>query len=294
MATSEVRPEYPLVVIAGPTASGKTALAVALAEKYDGEIICADSRTIYRGMDIGTAKPTKQEQEAVPHWGIDLVDPGDRFTVADFQKYARAKIDDIRARGKVPILVGGSGLYINVVMYNYRFTGGYDPDLRRKLMDMSDEELQEYCFKNNIKLDEKVKNKRRMIRVIERGSESIRSNHIPMQNIIVVGIATKKSTLATRITKRVEQMFEDGVVKEAKKLGELYGWSSEAMTGNIYPILQRYLTGQIDIAKAKELFAISDQQLAKRQMTWFRRDPHILWGRPDELEEYVGKMIARF
>ena len=103
----------PLVVIAGPTASGKTGLAISVAERFNGEIICADSRTIYRGMDVGTAKPTADDRARVPHWGVDLVDPGDRFTAADFKEYPNAKIADIRNRQKIPFLVGGTGLYID-------------------------------------------------------------------------------------------------------------------------------------------------------------------------------------
>ncbi len=109
----------PLIVITGPTASGKTTLAIKLAEMIEGEIICADSRTVYRGMDIGTAKPTAKEQAGVPHWGLDLVSPDERFTLYDFQQYAYAKIDEIRARGHVPMLVGGSGLYASAVIYHY-------------------------------------------------------------------------------------------------------------------------------------------------------------------------------
>ena len=111
----------PLVVIAGPTASGKTALAIRLAERYDGEIICADSRTIYKGMDIGTAKPSAEEQARVPHWGLDIVEPGERFTVADFKAYAERKIQEIRERDRIPFLVGGTGLYIDAVIFDFQF-----------------------------------------------------------------------------------------------------------------------------------------------------------------------------
>lgn len=121
MAASGARSEPPLVVIVGPTASGKTALAIELAEMYGGEIICADSRTVYQGMDIGTAKPTSEEQARVPHWGLDLVQPDEHFTVADFQAYAYAKIAEIRERGHIPLLVGGTGLYVDSVLFNFSF-----------------------------------------------------------------------------------------------------------------------------------------------------------------------------
>ena len=111
----------PLIVIIGPTASGKTSLAIRLAKKYRGEIICADSRTVYRGMNIGTAKPSLEEQQGVSHWGLDLVDPGDSFSVSQFKDYARQKIKEIRSRGNIPFLVGGTGLYIDSVIFDFQF-----------------------------------------------------------------------------------------------------------------------------------------------------------------------------
>src|SRR5664279_14928 len=135
----------PLVVITGPTASGKTGLAIELAHQFGGEIICADSRTIYRGMDIGTAKPTPVERLLVPHWGLDLVDPGEYFSVADFKKYADQKIIEIRARGRIPFLVGGTGLYIDAVIYDYRFGPPANADLRSRLEKLTIDELYAYC-----------------------------------------------------------------------------------------------------------------------------------------------------
>jgi tRNA dimethylallyltransferase len=143
--------EAPLVVIVGPTASGKSALAIELAEQFGGEIICADSRTVYKGMDIGTAKPSLEDQARVPHWGLDLVDPNEPFSVADFQTYAFEKIADVRSRGKIPFLVGGSGLYIDAVIFEFKFME-IDTALRAKLDKMSLEELHDYCIENNINL----------------------------------------------------------------------------------------------------------------------------------------------
>lgn len=293
MATSGVRSEPPLIVIVGPTASGKTALAIMLAEKYNGEIICADSRTIYKGMDIGTAKPTLDEQRRVPHWGIDLVEPGERFTVADFQQYATKKIQDIRRRKKLAIVVGGTGLYVDALLYSYQFSDSYDAELRQVLDLMTIDQLFKYCDDNNILIESDVKNKRRIIRTIERGQQSIRENRDLDNSTIVVGIATNKYTLATRIGKRSEQIFEDKIVEEATRLGKKYGWDSEAMTGNIYPIMHRYTEGAIGAKEAEVLFATSDRQLAKRQMTWFRRNPNILWGTSADISHYIDKLIAR-
>ena len=127
----------PLVVIVGPTASGKSALAISLAEKFGGEIICADSRTVYKGMDIGTAKPTVDEQARVPHWGLDLVEPGERFSAAKFKRYAIAKIDEIHSRGNIPFLVGGTGLYIDGILFDYEFGSDFNAELRKKLESLS-------------------------------------------------------------------------------------------------------------------------------------------------------------
>lgn len=283
----------PLIVIAGPTASGKTSLAIDLAERYGGEIICADSRTIYRGMDIGTAKPTIEERRGVPHWGLDLVEPGEAFSAAQFKTYAQQKIAEIRQRGKVPFLVGGTGLYIDAVVFDFQFGPRVDDEVRRTLADMSVEELQRYCHKNNIKLPENNKNRRYLMRSIERKGDTIRGNSTPIDNSIIVGITTKRKELRTRIEFRAEQIFENNVVKEAMWLGKKYGWESEAMTGNIYPIVHRYIRGDIDEAELKRQFIVSDWHLAKRQITWLRRNPHLLWGDRRSAEHYLSQFLAQ-
>ena len=168
----------PLVVIAGPTASGKTGLAISVAERFNGEIICADSRTIYRGMDVGTAKPTADDQARVPHWGVDLVEPGDRFTAADFKEYANAKIADIRNRQKIPFLVGGTGLYIDSVIFDFQFGISPDEQVRYELEQMNVEQLHYYCRKHNIKLPENSQNKRYIIRAIELGGCNSRGERL--------------------------------------------------------------------------------------------------------------------
>ena len=150
----------PLIVIVGPTASGKTGLSIKLAKKFNGEIISADSRAIYRGLDIGTAKPSIEERQGVVHWGIDLVNPGEYYTAADFKRYADAKIDDIRSREYLPILVGGSGLYIDAVLFNFEFGKLPIVEKRTTLQKMDILELQSYCVKNNIKLPDNIQNKR--------------------------------------------------------------------------------------------------------------------------------------
>jgi tRNA dimethylallyltransferase len=282
----------PLVVIVGPTASGKTGLAIELAKQYGGEIICADSRTIYKGMDIGTAKPTPDERRQVPHWGLDLVAPGERFTAADFKQYTLQKIQEIRSRGHVPFLVGGTGLYVDAVVFDYQFGSEADDERRAELEKMSLKELHEYCAKHNIKLPENSQNKRYVIRATERRNISAKRKNTPINNSIIVGIATDREILRTRIAQRAEQLFDDGVVEEAIKLGKKYGWESEAMTGNIYPIVRQYLENAITDQEMRDKFTTADWRLAKRQLTWLRRNEYIKWLPLTEAKMYIQSVLA--
>ncbi|OYX53360.1 tRNA (adenosine(37)-N6)-dimethylallyltransferase MiaA [Candidatus Saccharibacteria bacterium 32-50-13] len=291
MATRMEQPEPPLVVIVGPTASGKTALAIRLAKRYDGEVICADSRTVYRDMDIGTAKPTPEEQADVPHWGLDMVDPGQRFTAADFKQYALRKVAEIKARGRIPFIVGGTGLYIDGVLFDYEFGEGYDPTRRSQLEALTIEKLYDYCHDNNITLPGNDRNKRYIIRAIEQESINKKRKTTPIEDTIVVGIATARNELRTRIQHRSEQMLANGVVDEAIILGKKYGWKNEAMTGNVYPLVKSYLEGQITYDDIKDKNTTLDWQLAKRQMTWFRRNPYIYWGDGEQIYRYVASVL---
>ena len=292
MATRTVRPEPPLIVIVGPTASGKTGLAVELAKQCHGEIICADSRTIYQDMNIGTAKPTEEEQAAVPHWGLDLVEPGERFTAADFKSYALEKISEIRQRGHVPFLVGGTGLYIDGVVLDYHFGGEVDAELRKKLMGKSEEELIEYCIKNNIELPENVHNKRYIIRSIEQNGINRQRRNSIIENCIVVGISTENEELRKRIVDRTEQLFLNGIVDEAKLLGKKYGWDGEAMTANIYPLLHDYIQGKLTLEDVKQAFITADWKLAKRQRTWLMRHDFIRWLSLNDADAYLKRYLA--
>lgn len=282
----------PLIVIVGPTASGKTALSISMAKRFNGEIICADSRTVYRGMDIGTAKPLVEEREGVPHWGLDLVEPNERFTAADFKNYAVEKIQEIRSRGHVPFLVGGTGLYIDSVIFDYQFGPPADIVLREKLEGMTLDELHKYCKNNYIDLPENHKNKRYVIRAIEQKSINTKRSLVPIKNATIVGIATDRDVLRTRIENRCEQLFANGVVEEAKLLGKKYGWDHESMTGNIYPLCHSYLMNEITLAEIKEKFITLDWRLAKRQLTWLRRNPYVEWCSLDEAEERLVSVLA--
>ena len=278
--------DAPLVVIVGPTASGKSALAMELATVFNGEIICADSRTVYKNMDIGTAKPSAEDQAAVPHWGLDLIEPGETFTAADFKKYALLKTQQVRERGHVPFMVGGTGLYVDGVIFDYEF-GQPRPELRKQLESLSLEELKTYCANNNVSLPENENNRRYVIRAIEQESINSKRLRSPIDNIVLVGITTERTELRRRIAARAEQLFENGMVEEAIKLGNKYGWDSEAMTGNIYKLVKRYLDGELTLDELKEKNATADWRLAKRQITYMKRNPYIKWLTLDDAGEYI-------
>jgi len=282
----------PLIVIVGPTASGKSNVAIELAEQYDGEIISADSRTIYRHMDIGTAKPSAEDQARVPHWGLDIVEPGEPFSAADFKRYAVEKIAEIRSRGHVPFLVGGTGLYVNAVVFDYQFGPAADPEEREKWEGMSLEALHKYCIQNNIPLPENSQNKRYVIRAIEQQGVSAKRSKQPIDNTIIVGIATDREQLRERIHIRSEHLFDDGVVDEAKRLAGQYGWDSEAMTGNIYRLARDFLDTKITLDEFKKRNETADWHLAKRQLTWLKRNEHIEWLTLKEVKNYIAQRLA--
>lgn len=285
-------PKPTLIAIVGPTASGKTSLALDIAERWNGEIICADSRTVYKGMDVGTAKPTANEQARIRHWALDLVEPGEPFSAADFKRHADIAIKDIRSRGKLPLLVGGTGLYVDAVMYDFTFGPPADLDERERLEAMTVSELTAYCAEHNIELPENVQNKRHLVRTIERKSTSAICKSAMRPNEHIVGIATNMNTLRTRIVSRTEQLFENNVVLEATLLGKKYGWDSESMTGNIYPLLKLHLEGEMILDEVKARFTTLDYQLAKRQMTWLRRNPDIMWATLTEAKSYIHSLLA--
>lgn len=284
--------DLPLIVIVGPTASGKSGIAIELAQRYNGEIICADSRTIYTGMDIGTAKPSPLDRVKVPHWGLDIIMPDQTFSAADFKAYAVKKIAEIRARGHVPIMVGGTGLYIDAVIFDYQFGPPADPEKRAQLEVLSLVELHQYCIQNNIFLPENSENKRYVIRAIEQKGIKSEGLSTPIKNCIIVGITTEKDKLRLRIVKRSEQLFDDGVVEEAKLLGDTYGWKTQSMTGNIYRLAAAYLNQEISKDQFMMRNETADWQLAKRQITWLKRNHFIRWEPLDNVKNYIARTLA--
>lgn len=251
-----------LIVILGPTASGKSDLAISIAKEIHGEIIATDSRTVYREMNIGTAKPKGAQAstislrpkigelfserpyiiEGIEHWGIDLVNPDEHFSVMDFKRYAEKKIAEILKRGRVPMLVGGTGLYIEAVVQNYLFEQG-------------------------------------------KGE--------PKYDALQIGISTDREELYRRIEDRVDKMIALGLVDEVRALKEKYGCATKAMTGIGYRQICQFLRGEMSLKEAVEKLKRDTRHYAKRQMTWFRRDDSIEWmNNGQEILERVQKFIA--
>ncbi len=270
-----------LLAIVGPTASGKTELALRVAAAIPAEIICADSRTVYKGLDVGTAKPSAFEQSQVPHHGLDIVTPDQTFSAAEFQRYAQQWIADIRKRDKLPIIVGGTGLYVEALLYDYQFGQPIDQERREVLEGMTLEALHKYCVLNNIELPENYKNRRYVIRAIERAEAAApqgptKSQQLPPQSRLI-GLNPGSDALRARITARAQAIFNGNVIEEAKRAASQYGWGAPGLSGNIYPIIKQLIRGELTQEQAIEQFITSDWRLAKRQRTWWRRDEHIQW-----------------
>lgn len=282
----------PLIVIAGPTASGKSALAMQIAKQYDGELICADSRTVYKGMDIGTAKPTAQDQKEVPHHLLDVVAPNQVFTAVQFKELAVKAIGDIASRGKLPIIVGGTGLYVDSVIFDYQFGDAADPKRREELQSMTVEQLQQLCLEKGYTLPLNIKNKRHLVRAVEMGGLLSQKKKL-RPNTLVVAITTNRDILRVRVAKRAEQLVAEGVLEEVGRLGDRYGWGGEAMTGNIYRSMRPVIEGELPLQEALEQFITSDMQLAKRQVTWLRRNPYVVWGDESQLKAAIEHFVQQ-
>lgn len=277
MAKITQQKSSPIIVIVGQTASGKSALALAAALAFGGEIICADSRTIYKGMDIGTAKPSAKDQQMVPHHGLDLIAPNEYFSAAAFKDYASIKVQEINGRRKLPIIVGGTGLYIDGYVYDYSFAGEADRSQRFELEKLSLAELQHKARKLDI--DESqidFKNHRHLSRAVERGNSTHERHPLP-SNVLMIGLELTRVLLLERIAARVDTMFAMGFMEEVQNLVRVYGDGATGLLTPGYTAARRYLAGETTIEDAKEEFKRSDKYLAKRQQTWFKRNTDINW-----------------
>lgn len=284
----------PLVVIVGETASGKSALALELAKKFGGEIICADSWTVRREVNIGTAKPGPKERAEIPHHLLDIVGPDDDFTAAVFKKLANQAINDITKRGKLPIMVGGTGLYIDGVIYNYGFLPRGNRQKRQELNGLTVEELLSRIQAE--KLDYTgvdVRNKRRLIRILETGGAKPQKQDL-RPDTLVIGIRRSKEETAQHIKERVSDMFEHGLEREVRALAEKYGWDCEALKGIGYREWRAYFEGRQSLDETRQRIIKSTLDLAKRQRTWFKRNSSIHWiNDPEQAVELITALLNK-
>lgn len=282
-----------VIIIAGPTAVGKSALSVELAKYLDGEIISADSMQIYRHMDIGTAKVTEEEKGGIPHHLLDVVDPDKGFTVADFQREALQAIDDIISREKIPLIVGGTGLYINSLLYDMDFQNSdSNEELRKKLWERYENEGEESLLSLLSSLDQKKaetidkKNIKRVIRAIEIASlqkknKDFSSDCRPREGyeFLLFVLTTDRAVLYERINRRVLEMIDDGLVEEVKRVSKQFHLTkdSQSMMGIGYRQVLEYLSGETSREQMVEEICKQSRRYAKRQLTWFKRYQKAVW-----------------
>lgn len=272
----------PLVVVVGETASGKSALAMELAKKFNGELISADSWTVYPGFDIGTAKPSLKDQSEVKHHLLDVADPSTGFSAAVYKEVALDAIKDIESRGKLPIMVGGTGLYIDSVIYDYGFLPKSSEALRQKLNNMTLDALIELAETNSINLDGiDLRNKRRVIRAIENNGQKPSKAEL-RDYTLIIGMARDIEHLQDRITKRVDAMLAAGLKDEVAGLYKQYGWEAEPMKGIGYREWRDYFEGTQSLEATREKIIRASLGLAKRQRTWFKRNQKIQWCKDTE------------
>lgn len=300
-----------LLIIAGPTAVGKSDLSVELAKKLNGEIISVDSMQIYKYMDIGSAKIPKEEMGGIPHYLIDCVDPHKEFSVAEFKELATEKIKDIQNRGKLPILVGGTGLYINSIICNMNFAeSDKDEAYREELEKIAEEHGNEYLHEmlKDIDLESynsiHFNNRKRVIRALETykltgkpfsSFKAKNSIYETSYNIYYYVLNMDREKLYDRINKRVDIMFEKGLLKEVKALKAM-GLTDDmqSMKGIGYKEILYYLDGKISLEQCIEMIKQGSRNYAKRQLTWFRKDPRAIFIDKDNFaseEEISTKII---
>ena len=286
----------PIVIVAGATASGKTALSVELAKRLSGEIVSCDSMQIYKGMDIGTAKPTKEEMQGVKHHMLDFLEPSENFSVADFCNMAREIIADIHDRGKLPILTGGTGLYIDSLVNNVEFAAETEKsDIRDELFELAETSGKDTVYEMLLEIDPDYakivhpNNVKRVIRAIEfyktTGMTVTEHNKVqktPIYKSVYFCIDWDRAVLYNRINIRVDEMLKMGLCEEAKTLYEKYGRQKlTALSGIGYKEFFDYFDGKKTLSEVVEEIKQGTRRYAKRQLTWFRRNDKIHWLKPD-------------
>ncbi|UED82575.1 tRNA (adenosine(37)-N6)-dimethylallyltransferase MiaA [Lysinibacillus sp. CD3-6] len=281
-----------VVAIVGPTASGKTALSIELAKKFNGEIINGDSMQIYKGLDIGTAKITAEEMQGVPHHLLSFKEPTESFSVADYQKLVRAKISEIQARGKLPIIVGGSGLYVQAVLYDFQFTEEQVDEVARKAYYEELEKLgPEAMHAKLLALDPKTaetihpNNTRRVIRALEmielsgvsKASEEHNRGETPLYRHLIIGLGENMSrdALYDRINRRVDLMMDKGLLQEVQGLWQQNIRGVQSIQAIGYKEIYDYLDGRCTLEEAIENLKQNSRRYAKRQLTYFRNKMDI-------------------
>lgn len=284
-----------LIIISGPTAVGKTALSIKLAKEINGSVISADSMQVYRGMDIGSAKITKEEMDGVKHYLIDILDPKDDFNIALFKQYAKEAVEEITAEGKIPIVAGGTGFYVQALLYDIDFdeSASEDTSIRDELTLLAETKGNEYVHNMLKEIDPEAaeeihfNNIKRVIRAIEfyrltgekisEHNKHQRKNQSPY-NFKYFVINSDRSLLYERINKRVDIMIDNGLVDEVIKLKEA-GLSTDniSMQGLGYKEILAYLNGETSLDEAIEIIKRDTRRFAKRQLTWFRREKDVIW-----------------
>lgn len=280
-------------VIGGPTASGKSKLAVELAKKVNGEIISADSMQIYKEMNIGTAKVNKEEMQGVQHYLVDFVSPDERYSVSNFKKDAEKAIEKILEKGKTPVVVGGTGLYIDSLIYGIEFQNEeVDLEYREKLNKIADEKGLESLYKKAQEIDPEamkkisINDRKRIIRVLEiyhkTGKTKTEQELQSRKNEVkyeykVFAITMNREKLYERIEKRIDFMIEQGLIEEVKQILEKYHTFPTAMQGLGYKEVVEYLEGSCTKEEMIEKIKKETRHYAKRQLTWFRKNKEIIW-----------------
>ena len=280
-----------VIAVVGPTASGKTKFAVELAQKIDGEIISADSRLVYKGFDIGTAKPSIEERGGIPHYMIDIAEPEEDYSAGLYANEAKKVINDIRSRGKIPIVAGGTGLYINILLMNYDLPK-VEPDYELREQLRAQEDLSgilaaiDPAAAQNIDKNDRKK----LIRAIEidkkTGRPLAQKINNPEYDVEWIGLNYPRDVLYERINMRVDEMINSGLVDETKKLLQKHGRIPNLLYTIGYQEVIQYLDGEFTLEEAVDKLKQNTRRYAKRQLTWFRKNPEIKWNvYPEKLKK---------